>query len=139
MAREMSWASCGWEWFVAITDDHMIREYHAGSPVWLLAFPYLVRRNTTGDPERQKVGAKIVLVTSNSDDLKEQCDELVLVAVTKHLAQGNNISPQFPVLVAMDIFYAHYMDLDRDHRSQIFGINTLSALEENQEEKEHES
>ena len=38
----------------------------------------------------------------------------------------------------MDIFYAYYMDLDRDHRSQIF-TNTLSALEENQEDKEHES
>ena len=63
---------------------------------------------------------------------------MVLVAVKKHLAQGNNISPQFPVLVVMDIFYAYYMDLDRDHRSQIF-TNTLSALEENQEDKEHES
>ena len=46
---------------------------------------------------------------NNSDDLRQQCDELVLVAVKKHLAQGNNISPQFPVLVMMDIFYAYYM------------------------------
>ncbi|KXT70362.1 Sialic acid utilization regulator, RpiR family [Streptococcus gordonii] len=38
----------------------------------------------------------------------------------------------------MDILYAYYMDLDRDQRSQIF-TNTLSALEENQEDKEHES
>lgn len=127
----------------AITDDHMIRV----NRVMLDSDCLVIGISISGETKiitqaiqnAKKVGAKTVLVTSNnSDDLRQQCDELVLVAVKKHLAQGNNISPQFPVLVVMDIFYAYYMDLDRDHRSQIF-TNTLSALEENQEEKEHES
>lgn len=127
----------------AITDDHMIRM----NRVMLNPDCLVIGISISGETKiitqaiqnAKKVGAKTVLVTSNnSDDLRQQCDELVLVAVKKHLAQGNNISPQFPVLVVMDIFYAYYMDLDRDHRSQIF-TNTLSALEENQEDKEHES
>ena len=127
----------------AITDDHMIRM----NRVMLNPECLVIGISISGETKiitqaiqnAKKVGAKTVLVTSNNSDyLRQQCDELVLVAVKKHLAQGNNISPQFPVLVVMDIFYAYYMDLDRDHRSQIF-TNTLSALEENQEDKEHES
>ena len=127
----------------AITDDHMIRVNRVMLDPDCLVIGISISGETKiitqAIQNAKKVGAKTVLVTSNnSDDLRQQCDELVLVAVKKHLAQGNNISPQFPVLVVMDIFYAYYMDLDRDHRSQIF-TNTLSALEENQEEKEHES
>ena len=127
----------------AITDDHMIRVNRVMLDPDCLVISISISGETKiitqAIQNAKKVGAKTVLVTSNnSDDLRQQCDELVLVAVKKHLAQGNNISPQFPVLVVMDIFYAYYMDLDRDHRSQIF-TNTLSALEENQEEKEHES
>ena len=127
----------------AITDDHMIRVNRVMLDPDCLVIGISISGETKiitqAIQSAKKVGAKTVLVTSNnSDDLRQQCDELVLVAVKKHLAQGNNISPQFPVLVVMDIFYAYYMDLDRDHRSQIF-TNTLSALEENQEDKEHES
>ena len=127
----------------AITDDHMIRVNRVMLDPDCLVIGISISGETKiitqAIQNAKKVGAKTVLVTSkNSDDLRQQCDELVLVAVKKHLAQGNNISPQFPVLVVMDIFYAYYMDLDRDYRSQIF-TNTLSALEENQEEKEHES
>ena len=127
----------------AITDDHMIRVNRVMLDPDCLVIGISISGETKiitqAIQNAKKVGAKTVLVTSNnSDDLRQQCDELVLVAVKKHLAQGNNISPQFPVLVVMDIFYAYYIDLDRDYRSQIF-TNTLSALEENQEEKEHES
>ena len=127
----------------AITDDHMIRMNRVMLDPDCLVIGISISGETKiitqAIQNAKKVGAKTVLVTSNnSDDLRQQCDELVLVAVKKHLAQGNNISPQFPVLVVMDILYAYYMDLDRDHRSQIF-TNTLSALEENQEDKEHES
>ena len=127
----------------AITDDHMIRVNRVMLDPDCLVIGISISGETKiitqAIQNAKKVGAKTVLVTSNnSDDLRQQCDELVLVAVKKHLAQGNNISPQFPVLVVMDIFYAYYMDLDRDHRSQIF-TNTLSALEENQDDKEHES
>ena len=127
----------------AITDDHMIRVNRVMLDPDCLVISISISGETKiitqAIQNAKKVGAKTVLVTSNnSDDLRQQCDELVLVAVKKHLAQGNNISPQFPVLVVMDIFYAYYIDLDRDYRSQIF-TNTLSALEENQEEKEHES
>ena len=127
----------------AITDDHMIRVNRVMLDQDCLVIGISISGETKiitqAIQNAKKVGAKTVLVTSNnSDDLRQQCDELVLVAVKKHLAQGNNISPQFPVLVVMDIFYAYYMDLDRDHRSQIF-TNTLSALEENQDDKEHDS
>ena len=81
-------------------------------------------------------GSRTVLITSKTSAfLKERCEELVSVAVKESLPQGTLISPQFPVLVVVDIFYAYYVDLDREKRNHIF-TNTLSALNMHKKEDE---
>ncbi len=78
--------------------------------------------------------AKVVLITANKNvKEKEFCDEVVYVAMMKNLDFGTMISPQFPVLVMIDIFYTYYFQNDsyfkaRKHRE------TLSALHEIQRE-----
>ena len=54
-----------------------------------------------------KKGAKTVLITSNNDfSFREYCDEVLLIAVTKNLQIGNIISPQFPMLIIIDMIYS---------------------------------
>ena len=54
-----------------------------------------------------KKGAKIVLITSNNDfSFRDYCDEVLLIAVTKNLQIGNVISPQFPMLIIIDMIYS---------------------------------
>ncbi|MBP2624223.1 MurR/RpiR family transcriptional regulator [Streptococcus oricebi] len=126
----------------AITDAHMIRM----NAVMVNQDCLVIGISMSGQTKiivnaisnAKKAGARTVLITSNnSENLREQCDELVLVAMKKLLAQGNNISPQFPVLVVIDIFYAYYVDLDRDTRNQIF-TTTLSALAQEEDDKGQE-
>ncbi len=78
--------------------------------------------------------AKVVLITANKNvKEKEYCDEVLYVAMTKDLDGGTMISPQFPVLVMIDIFYTYYFENNsyfkaKKHRE------TLSALYEIQRE-----
>lgn len=73
-------------------------------------------------------GAKVVLVTSNPDIAeKEFCDEILTVASTKNLETGTMISPQFPILVMMDIFYTYYMENDsffkfQKHKETLYAL-----------------
>lgn len=80
--------------------------------------------------EAHRRGAKTVLLTAKSRDTYEEfCDEVVLVPSLKHLEHGNVISPQFPVLVMMDIIYSYYVEKDK-YVKEILHDNTLRALEE---------
>lgn len=75
-------------------------------------------------------GAKSVLITAaNRDIFAEFCDEIVLVPSLKHLNYGNVISPQFPILVMLDIIYSYYVEQDKVQKEQMHD-DTLRALEE---------
>ncbi|MTB63747.1 SIS domain-containing protein [Streptococcus sp. zg-86] len=126
----------------AVTDDHMIRMNRVTLNDECLVIGISVSGESTSIisavRDAREVGASTVLLTSkNGQELRDSCDELVLVAIKKNLAQGNIISPQFPVLVVIDIFYAYYTDLDRDARNKLF-TNTLSALQVKEEVDENE-
>ena len=41
------------------------------------------------------------------------CNEVLLVPSLQHLNHGNLISPQFPLLLMIDILYAAYVNDDR--------------------------
>lgn len=57
--------------------------------------------------------ARTILITSRKEkEFEEFCDEIILIAVKEHLDNGRAISPQFPILVMVDIFYAHFLQLD---------------------------
>lgn len=74
--------------------------------------------------------AKTILFTANNNqEITKYSDQVILVATSKNLSYGNRITPQFPLLVMVDIFYAYFLNSDVDLKGQIFS-STLSALEE---------
>lgn len=74
--------------------------------------------------------AKTILFTANiKEPFKNICDEIVVVANKEYLNYGNKISPQFPLLVMLDILYSYLVELV-DKSSQNKFISTLEALNE---------
>ena len=79
--------------------------------------------------ESYRRGAKTVLLTArNRGEFDEFCDEVVLIPSLKHLNYGNVISPQFPILVMVDIIYSSYVEQDK-YKIETFHDYTLRALE----------
>lgn len=82
--------------------------------------------------EAHRRGAKTVLLTANNrENFVDFCDEVVLIPSLNHLNHGNSISPQFPLLVMMDIIYSYYAQQDK-FKKEIMHDNTLRALEDNE-------
>ena len=80
--------------------------------------------------EAHKRGAKTVMITAqNKDSYAEYCSEVLLLPSLRHLNHGNVISPQFPILVMLDLIYSYYVEQDKP-KKESFHDNTLRALEE---------
>lgn len=76
--------------------------------------------------------AKVILMTAHNEKIFHSfCDEVMLFAVKEHLEEGKAISPQFPILVMVDILYSRLLCLDESRRETLHDF-TLEALEENQ-------
>ena len=72
--------------------------------------------------------AKTVLVTEKDNEkFEEFCDEVVLIPSLKFLNHGNVISPQFPILMLLDIIYSYYLEQDRNMKAHLHD-GTLKAL-----------
>ena len=85
--------------------------------------------------ESNHKGAKTILFTENNrSEFDEYCSEVVLLPSLKHLNHGNVISPQFPILVMLDIIYGYYVEQNKYIREGMHD-STLRALEEG--EKRH--
>jgi len=84
--------------------------------------------------QAQKQNAKTVLLTANKKTpIAKYCNEVVSIATRNNLEFGNRISPQFPLLVIIDVLYAYFLRSDFDSRKEIFS-STLTALDEDLEE-----
>lgn len=80
--------------------------------------------------EAHKRGAKTVMITAqNKDSYAEYCSEVLQLPSLRHLNHGNVISPQFPILVMLDLIYSYYVEQDKP-KKESFHDNTLRALEE---------
>lgn len=80
--------------------------------------------------EAHKRGAKTVMITAqNKDSYAEYCSEVLLLPSLRHLNHGNVISPQFPILVMLDLIYSYYVEQDKP-KKESFHDNILRALEE---------
>lgn len=80
--------------------------------------------------EAHKRGAKTVMIAAqNKDSYAEYCSEVLLLPSLRHLNHGNVISPQFPILVMLDLIYSYYVEQDKP-KKESFHDNTLRALEE---------
>lgn len=55
-------------------------------------------------------GAKTVIITANKDQEYPFCDEKIVVPSFQDLDSGNIISPQFPILIILDICYNHFIN-----------------------------
>lgn len=74
-------------------------------------------------------GATVVLFTSRKErKFEDFCDEIVLFAVKDHLESGKAISPQFPILVMVDILYSRCLQSDKFYREALHDY-TLNALQ----------
>ena len=77
----------------------------------------------------KSAGSSVILLTSHKN--KEQpnyCDEVILLAMRETLENGNVISPQFPILVMIDIFYSHFLTYDTK-RNEMLHDYTLNILQ----------
>ena len=86
--------------------------------------------------EAHRREAKTILFTANNQQsFWEFCDEVVLVPSLKHLNYGKLISPQFPILVMMDIIYSYHVEQDK-YKTEYLHDNTLRALEDGKKTSE---
>ena len=77
----------------------------------------------------KSAGSDVILLTSHKN--KEQadyCDEVILLALRENLESGNVISPQFPILVMIDIFYSHFLRYDTKRKEMLHDY-TLNILQ----------
>lgn len=85
--------------------------------------------------QAHKRRAKTVLITAQKhDEFEEFCDEVAVVPSLKYLNYGNVISPQFPILILVDILYGHYVSQDKNKIEGLHG-STLEALHARNERK----
>ncbi|MGT2911707.1 MurR/RpiR family transcriptional regulator [Streptococcus cameli] len=68
----------------------------------------------------QEKGAKTVLFSSRSSQENKVFTEMVELASVRDLDYGNRISPQFPMLMLLDILYAYFFDINREKKEAIF-------------------
>ena len=80
-------------------------------------------------------GKKTVFFTSaDSQSLHEFCDEVVVVASLEYLENGNLISPQFPMLLVLDLVYSEYINIDSVIKSAILE-DTVTTLNKKEDDK----
>lgn len=65
-------------------------------------------------------GASSILLTTHPKPAFPKEIEVIKVASTHKLNYGNRISPQFPLLIMMDIIYAYVLAIDKAKKEEIF-------------------
>lgn len=74
-------------------------------------------------------GAYTVLITAHAgSEAREDCDEVLLCSSKERLENSKAISPQFPVLVMVDVLFSELMQLD-NLRSEVLHEYTLAMLD----------
>ena len=87
----------------------------------------------------KKKGASVVYITTNENaETAECCDELIRVAGTKNAEAGNMVSPQFSLLMLLDVLFAYYFANNTYYKVKKYK-ETMSAVQGNAELTEEES
>lgn len=99
----------------SVTDSHLMHMTSALLNQDSLVIAFSVSGTTpsllSGLSVARDCGAKIVLITANqSSELTELCDEVLVTASLDRLQAGLEISPQFPILVVVDVFFNYYLN-----------------------------
>ncbi|MGT2743292.1 MurR/RpiR family transcriptional regulator [Streptococcus plurextorum] len=74
----------------------------------------------TGLEQAKAKGAETVLITATPIEKHDFLTQIIRVASTHHINYGNRISPQFPMLVMVDILYAYFLEINKEKKEAIF-------------------
>lgn len=116
----------------AITDAHIIKINAALATSETLIIGVSLSGTTAEIVDGMRIareqGASVLLITANGRaKAREICDEVLVVAGMKELDYGIMVSPQFPVLVMVDIFFAYYLNTDF-YKKAALHTETVSVL-----------
>ncbi len=76
----------------------------------------------------KQLGAATLLISSHKPaNYSDFCDDILLVSVKENLENGKAISPQFPILIMVDILYAYFLRTDTNRKEALHDY-TLSVL-----------
>lgn len=68
----------------------------------------------------KRCGAFTVLMTAHiRAEFRKYCDEILLFSVKEHLENSKVISPQFPILIMVDVLFSELMSLDAMQRESL--------------------
>ncbi|SEJ04198.1 transcriptional regulator, RpiR family [Alkalibacterium gilvum] len=118
----------------AITDNHVMQMNQVVLDDECLVIGISISSETSevlnGLQMANKRGSKTVLLTANkTNEVVDYCDVIQFFAIKDNLGFGNIISPQFPILIIIDIIYAFFMETNREHRQKIWQ-DTFDAIQE---------
>lgn len=77
----------------------------------------------------KKEAATILITSRYHEKFVSTFNEVVLTAVKQNLEYGNVISPQFPLLVIMDIIYANFIKEGRSDKKAIYDTTIEPIIE----------
>lgn len=122
----------------AVTDSHLMKISSAlvdeNHLIIAMSISGKTKELLNGIKIAKEHGAYVVLLTAaRNSDLLNCCDEIIPVAAPKNFASGTLISPQFPLLIMLDMFYTYYLRTDYAVKSSIH-TKTMSALNINLDE-----
>lgn len=79
----------------------------------------------------KRCGASVILMTSHVEKkFQGFCDEVMLFAVKENLERGKAISPQFPILIMVDMIYSRMLRSEGFRRRETLHEYTMEALDE---------
>lgn len=124
----------------AVTDTHRMMMNNVGLGPDCLAIAISVsgasKEVMSALKKAAHAGAATVLITSQSQGTWEKLfDEVMLVAVTRRLEYGDAISPQFPILVLIDILYVYFIQRDKARMQALYGVSLNAILDYHDEAK----
>ncbi len=119
----------------AITDDDMMRMNAVLVDKDCLVIGISISGNTRIVIEslymaKKQQAATVLLTANDNTEFSDNFDIVQLFAIKNHLEYGRIISPQFPILVVLDMLYADYMNTDKKQREKIWQ-KTYNALQRN--------
>ncbi len=121
----------------AITDDDMMRMNSVLVDKDCLVIGISISGNTRIVIEslymaKKQQAATVLLTANDNTEFSDNFDIVQLFAIKNHLEYGRIISPQFPILVVLDMLYADYMNTDTQKRGNIWQ-KTYNALQKNKQ------
>lgn len=120
----------------AITDAHLLAMNAVRVDQNCVVFGITISGNTKEvlkalEKAKEKSALTILVTSKQNPFFRDMFDELVLLSVKKNLEYGNMISPQFPILIIMDVLYASYLRNDQQKSEEVYESTLYAILDRN--------